>query len=81
MSDSASSASDEDSAPESADEAEVTGTKPTLHVDGGFKWDVGPAGQPEEGVAKPQPSSDSEEEMENLEVGIIWNSFCRVSNL
>ena len=52
----ADSASDEDSAMESADEAEMTGARPTLQVGGGFQWDL------ERSVAEPQSSSDSEEE-------------------
>ncbi len=59
---------------ESADEAEMAdvGTRPTLCVAGGFKWDVGSAAG-EGGVAEPVASSDSEEEENaDLEVGVVY---------
>lgn len=72
--------SDDDSSEDgqSADEADddnVSGGKvvarSTLHVGGGFRWDVK---SPEGGVAGQPDSSDSEaDEEDNVEVGTIWS--------
>ena len=72
-SDEDSAGDDDDDSAESADEMKVSGAgaKPTLQLEGGFKWDMGPPGEPAGGMAEPRPSSDSgEEEMENLEVSL-----------
>ena len=48
----------------------------TLHVGGGFRWDVNTAECPEGGVAEKPASSDSEaDEVDNVEVGTIWSNF------